>query len=118
MVAPALVLHLVVAWLGDEPAWVGRSICLDRAGFVGRPRVDRPVVAPLPLVEQRPGATRAAPALATRTISRRQLEVTPLDAERVSAPLPAGRGALGARTTRSCATGSASRGRRRWPPSV
>jgi len=82
--APAPVLHLVVAWLGDDPGRVGQSICLERLGFVGRPQAERPEETPLPLLEQRPGESRAAPPLVTRAISRRQLAVTPLDGSRVA----------------------------------
>ena len=77
------VLHLVVAWFHDEPERVGQVACLDGPCFVGRldPRLSAD--APLSFVEQRPGVSLATTDLKSTAISRRQLELTPLDADQL-----------------------------------
>jgi transcriptional regulator with GAF, ATPase, and Fis domain len=75
--------HLVVAWFADEPERLGQVARIDGDCFLGRRDDPRPEHAPLQFFEQRPGEMLATTDIATRAVSRRQLELSALDAERV-----------------------------------
>jgi len=77
------VLHLVIAWLLDEPERVGQCARLDRPCRLGRGGDDPDALELIQLVRQRPGINTLCAPLATTAISRRQLLFTPVDARHV-----------------------------------
>ena len=79
---PAPVLHLVVACFLGEPDRVGHAVRIDRPSWLGRPDAEPSDDAPLRFLEVRPGRTLEPPPFATKAISRRQLQLNPLPADR------------------------------------
>jgi DNA-binding NtrC family response regulator len=72
------VLHLVVAWVIDEPDRVGQVARIDRACFLGRGHDGMGDVPAVEFMETRPGESLSAPLLQPKTLSRRQLVFDPL----------------------------------------
>lgn len=75
--------HLVLAWYPDEPARVGQSAPVIEASCFGRHHARTDGLPLLVFLEQRPGSMRVMPPLMAPSLSRRQLELTPLDPSRV-----------------------------------
>jgi transcriptional regulator with GAF, ATPase, and Fis domain len=75
--------QLLVAWFHDEPDRIGQTASVEGPCFLGRPDSRTPGETPLPFFEARPGQSLATADLSSTSISRRQLELTPIDAERL-----------------------------------
>jgi hypothetical protein len=72
-------LHLVVAWVLDEPDRVGQVARIDRPCFLGRGHHAESDVPPIEFMEVRPGEVLSTPLLQPKPLSRRQLEFSPVN---------------------------------------
>src|SRR5688572_15913967 len=72
-------LHLVLAWVLDEPDRVGQVARIDRRCFLGRGQHAESEVPPVEFTQVRPGEVLSTPLLQPKPLSRRQLEFSPVN---------------------------------------